>query len=199
MALLKHPLTRLGLDAFAVRRAARALEIAVFRDVYMGQGLDGIAAALARAEADVADGRAAPDRREAPVARRLEGRPRPHNAPQGRVRATHSRVCASEASSRSTRSRPRTLRPPRRSAAVPEAEDGAASPLWQEEAGTAASAFFTGLIDPALPTLSVRAADYADLYRSLIAGRERAPARRRAPAPLHLGARSRRACSRPMS
>ena len=38
MALLKHPLTRLGLGPFEVRRAGRALEIAVFRDVYLGQG-----------------------------------------------------------------------------------------------------------------------------------------------------------------
>ncbi len=44
MALLKHPLTRLGLEAFDARRAARALEIAAFRDVYLGRGLDGIAA-----------------------------------------------------------------------------------------------------------------------------------------------------------
>ena len=57
MALLKHPLTRLGLDAFAVRRAGRALEIAAFRDVYLGRGIDGIAEALARAEEAVTGGR----------------------------------------------------------------------------------------------------------------------------------------------
>ncbi len=38
MALLKHPLTRLGLDPFAARRAARALEIAAFRTAYLGEG-----------------------------------------------------------------------------------------------------------------------------------------------------------------
>src|SRR5262249_33238951 len=54
MALLKHPLTRLGLGPFEVRRAARALEIAAFRDVYLGQGIGGLKAALIRAEQDVA-------------------------------------------------------------------------------------------------------------------------------------------------
>ena len=48
MALLKHPLTRLGLGPFEVRRAGRALEISVFRDVYLGQGIEGIKAALER-------------------------------------------------------------------------------------------------------------------------------------------------------
>ena len=53
MALLKHPLTRLGLGPFEVRRAGRALEIAVFRDVYLGQGIEGIEAALERADREV--------------------------------------------------------------------------------------------------------------------------------------------------
>ena len=51
MALLKHPLTRLGLGPFAVRRAARALEIAAFRAPYIGRDLRGVRAALARAVA----------------------------------------------------------------------------------------------------------------------------------------------------
>ena len=55
-------------------------------------------------------------------------------------------------------------------ARLPEAEARTtASPLWREEAGTAAAAFFTGLLDASLPALEVRAGDYADLYRSLIA------------------------------
>ena len=87
MALLKHPLTRLGLDAFAVRRAARALEIAAFRDVYLGRGLDGIAEALARAEEHVAEGRRRQTRRAAPVAGRLARRRRPRRASAGGIRA----------------------------------------------------------------------------------------------------------------
>lgn len=170
MALLKHPLARLGLGAFAVRRAARALEIAVFRHIYMGQGLDDIASALRRAEEDVASGA----RREAAIKRlwpedwtgahdlvaRLKEAYRPLAAvfaeggeqPLQRIAAAH--VAAAEA----------LARPPEQEG------DAASSPLWREEAGAAASAFFTGLIDASLPAPAVRAADYADLYRSLITG-----------------------------
>jgi len=52
MALLKHPLCRLGMKAFDVRRFGRALEIAAFRAPYLGRGLEGVAAALHRFEAD---------------------------------------------------------------------------------------------------------------------------------------------------
>ena len=49
-----------------------------------------------------------------------------------------------------------------------EAEASAVSPLWREEAGAAASLFFAGLMDETIPALDVRAADYADLYRTPI-------------------------------
>ncbi|KAB2941847.1 MAG: double-strand break repair protein AddB [Hyphomicrobium sp.] len=170
MALLKHPLTRLGLDAFAVRRAARALEIAAFRDVYLGRGLDGIADALARAEESVAVGR----RRQMAVRRlwpddwkgaheliaRLQATFAPllkvfvHKGEQSLQAIASAHVAVAEAVCR-----------------LPEAEASeAGSPLWREEAGTAAADFFAGLIDPQLPDLKIAAADYADLYRSLIVG-----------------------------
>ena len=47
--------------------------------------------------------------------------------------------------------------------------------MWQAEAGTAASSFFSGLIDPQLPPLQIAAGDYADLYRSLIVGQNVRP------------------------
>ncbi len=56
MALLKHPLTRLGLDPFAIRRAARALEIAAFRTPFFGQGLDGVEAAIEQAQHETVSG-----------------------------------------------------------------------------------------------------------------------------------------------
>ncbi len=170
MALLKHPLTRLGLDAFSVRRAARALEIAAFRDVYLGGGLDGLASALAKAEEDVAAG----ERRQRAVKRLwpddwtgahdLVQRLREAYAPLSAVfaaRGAHAlhAIAAAHVATAEALSR------------LPDAEGTEqASPLWREEAGTAASAFFTGLIDPALPAPQVQAADYADLYRNLIAG-----------------------------
>ena len=47
VALMKHPLTRLGLPAGEIRRTARALEIAAFRTLYIGKGLDGAVTAAA--------------------------------------------------------------------------------------------------------------------------------------------------------
>src|SRR6185436_20464903 len=55
-ALLKHPLCRLGLAPADLARAARALELAVFRAPYFGQGLDGIAAEFDRAESETKSG-----------------------------------------------------------------------------------------------------------------------------------------------
>lgn len=49
MALLKHPLARLGRTPGAIRRAARALERGAFRDVYLGQGLSGVTRVLKKA------------------------------------------------------------------------------------------------------------------------------------------------------
>jgi ATP-dependent helicase/nuclease subunit B len=175
MALLKHPLARLGLDAFVVRRSARALEIAAFRDIYLGRGIDGIAEALARAEESTTGGR----RRHRAVGRlwpedwraaedlvvRLKAAYAPLLAvfaqrgeqPLQAIAAAH--VAVAEALSR-----------------LPEAEETEAGPpLWQGEAGTAATSFFSGLIDPQLPPLQIAAGDYADLYRSLIVGQNVRP------------------------
>jgi len=60
MAVLKHPLTRLGRPASDIRRAARALELIAFRTDYFGRGLD-----AASASGHAAEGQ------------RLEGYPRP--------------------------------------------------------------------------------------------------------------------------
>ncbi len=167
MALLKHPLTRLGLDAFGVRRAARALEIAAFRDVYLGRGIQGVADALDRADANK-------DRRRRAVKRlwpddwtgahELVARLTQAYAPlldvfrarglQSMQDIAKAHIAVAEAL-----------------CALPEAEaSDNGSPLWQGEAGAAASSFFAGLIDERLPALQVTAADYPDLYRSFLVG-----------------------------
>lgn len=172
MSLLKHPLTRLGLDPFAVRRAARALEIAAFRTAYLGDGLDGVDAALERAARETST-RARRDhavRRLWPEdwdgARDLVRRLREAFAPLVLVYASHE---------------PRGLRAFARAhltaaealASIPSTTADAeapASPLWHGEAGQAALRFFAELLNGALPDLSITRGDYADLYRGLIAG-----------------------------
>jgi ATP-dependent helicase/nuclease subunit B len=169
MALLKHPLTRMGRDAFLVRRAARALEIAVFRDVYLGRGLDGLDHALKRAEAAIKSG----ERRQRAAQRlrdndwiemqELVERLQEAFAPLTKVFAERGEQALQDIAAAHVKTAELLSRLSDDDTA-PEA-----SPLWQEEAGTAAALFFTGVMDPNLPAPRIRAADYADLYRSLVA------------------------------
>lgn len=184
VALLKHPLTRLGLGAFEVRRAARALELAAFRTDYFGAGLDGVEAALEEAQRDVA----ARDRRERAVrrlwdedwagARDLVQRLRTAFAPlvslyQDRSphflrELAHAHVAVAEALT----ALPEAEVPRNEAGDEPggDTSETKPSPLYVGEAGAAAANLFAGLLDPSLPPLEVAAGDYADLYRSLIAG-----------------------------
>ncbi|HMI14959.1 MAG TPA: double-strand break repair protein AddB, partial [Bradyrhizobium sp.] len=50
LALLKHPLCRLGVGASELRRGWRTLELAAFRTPYFGEGLQGVGAALEKAQ-----------------------------------------------------------------------------------------------------------------------------------------------------
>lgn len=177
IALLKHPLTRLGLGAFEVRRAARALELAAFRTDYLGVGIDGLDAALEQAAADVQAG----ERRERPVrrlwdddwtaARDLVQRMRQAFAPlvalyESRRQHTLATLAAAHIACAEA-----VARLPD-SEIKPGSDDptrAAAAELYLGDAGNAAATLFAGLVDPTLPGLDLAAADYADLYRSLIA------------------------------
>jgi ATP-dependent helicase/nuclease subunit B len=176
MALLKHPLTRLGLPAGQIRRAARALEIAALRTAYFGRGIDGVEAALERAARDVTSGAA---RRQAvrslhdkdwQAARELIGR-------LERAFAPLSKLCSRERRQPLREFVIAHIAAAEALAALPETK--ARCSLWDGEAGEVASVFLAGLIDESLSTLAIVAADYPDLYRGFIAGeivRPRVPA-----------------------
>lgn len=176
MALLKHPLCRIGLQAFDVRRAARALEILVFRTPYLGQGLSGIPAALDHAassggkrstraamrlwDEDIKNARTLVDRLAAayePLLKAYEERRAMTLADLARAHARAAEALA----------------------ALPAEEAGEnASPLWQGEAGDAAAAFFTEIMASDAPEVSLQPAHYADLVATLLARdniRERTP------------------------
>ena len=171
MALLRHPLCRLGFQAFDIRRFARALEISTFRAPYLGRGVEGIAAALDNAERD----RAAKKRMHAAAqrlwkedcdgARELVTRLAAAFDPLTKLYAaggTH----ALSAFARAHAAAAEAL------AVLPEGEAATAdaqNPLWQGEAGEAATRFFSELLAPETPSLDLRAADYADLYATLLA------------------------------
>lgn len=170
MALLKHPLTRVGLPAGEVRRAARGLELAAFRTTYLGHGLDGVEAALERAARD-AEGAT---RRHRAVRRMGDADWR---AARDLVLRLRSAFAPLDALFRQTRKQPLDIM----AAAHVEAAEALArlpatgdaevegSPLWQDEAGEAASAFFTGLLDRSFRAPDVTAPEYPDFWRGLIA------------------------------
>ena len=176
MALLKHPLCRLGLPAFDIRRAARALEILAFRTSYLGKGIGGVATAL--------DNAAHPDgRRATRAAKRL------WSDDIDQARNLVARLTAAFQPLLETYASPSTLTlsglarahvaVAEALAALPETESrDEANPLWQGEAGNAAATFFTEILAPEAPELPLRAAQYADLFTSLLARdnvRERNP------------------------
>lgn len=176
MSLLKHPLCRLGLDPFAIRRAARALELAAFRAPYLGGGLTGIEAALETAAHNSAPGSS---KRPHSAVRRL------FDEDWNGARDLVSRLTAAYApltdlynggkkfdlGSFTAAHRASALALAR----LPEPEqtldpDGNPhSPLWQGEAGELAHQFFERMDQPGIPQIEASAYDYADLYRSLIA------------------------------
>lgn len=168
MALLKHPLCRLGLDAFDIRRFGRALEIAAFRTTYLGRGIGGVIAALKKSDADRLVGK-----RQTPAAERLwpEDRAgaldlahRLQSAFAPLLKLYESDGAAGLRSFASAHAATaETL------AALPNASESAANPLWQGVAGEAANAFFRELIDDETPDIAINAADYEDLYASLTA------------------------------
>jgi ATP-dependent helicase/nuclease subunit B len=180
MALLRHPLCRVGFKTFDIRRFARALEISAFRMPYLGRGIAGIVAALDTAERD----RDA-NKRTHIAARRLwkedcEGarslvlKVAEAFKPLADLYATDTtNTLADLARAHATAAEALAM--------LPDDEAGASNeqnPLWQGEAGETATRFFGELLNPETPSVDLRAADYADLYATLLARenvRERTP------------------------
>lgn len=178
MALLKHPLTRLGWPALEVRRSARILEVGAFRAPYIGNGIDGILAALDQQDELVEKG----ERRDRAGRRlRVEDWARARDliealreayAPLLEFRAHgagHTLQDLAEAHLKVGEALARTP--------AAEIEEGAeADPeekpneLWRDEAGAAAAQLFAHLIDRNMTAPSISVDAYPDFYRSLIAG-----------------------------
>jgi len=165
-SLLKHPLCRLGMPAVELRRAVRALELAAFRTPYFGQGLDGVAAALERAQADMREGR-----RRHRVVRSLK----PDDWPAARKlmkelgRVLGPLEALFEAPAKAALSTIAKAHVEAVHVLGRTGGDEQAASLWQGEAGDAAAKLFATLLDASLPAPEMAATDYPEFYRSLVA------------------------------
>ncbi|HEY6920434.1 MAG TPA: double-strand break repair protein AddB, partial [Methyloceanibacter sp.] len=159
MALLKHPLARVGRSPFEIRSAARAFERGAFRDIYVGQGLEGARHALRAARDDEKRRHAPINEQEQAVALKLVADLEVAFAPLTALFGDRTPRQAAEFA--------------RAHAEVAEAlardERGSPSALWQGDAGDALSVLLAELID-AGRSLTIGLADYPPFYRSLIAG-----------------------------
>lgn len=174
VALLKHPLTRLGLDAFTMRASARALEIIAFRQPYFGIGLDGIAAAIDQAAQESETGeRRGPAlkrlwREDWDRARHLVTLLREAYEPLRQLAEADCDIPLCDIARAHVQTAERLAERPRDDAV--EAKTTRENALWQDEAGATAQAFFGELLNATSAGLAVPLSQWADLYRSLIAG-----------------------------
>jgi ATP-dependent helicase/nuclease subunit B len=171
MALLRHPLCRVGFKPFDIRRYARALEISAFRAPYLGRGIDGILAALETSARDRAE-----KKRMHPAAQRLWS----EDCDGARELVTRMAAAFEPLNDLYSAADEHPLSGFARAhaetaealAALPDDETPkpeSQNPLWQGEAGEAASRFFAKLLDEDTPPISIHPADYADLYAALLA------------------------------
>ncbi|MEO1280314.1 MAG: double-strand break repair protein AddB [Pseudomonadota bacterium] len=179
MALLKHPLCRLGLPARDIRLAARAVELLAFRAVYTGSGLDGVRAALHRVDTADAEGV-----RLSRAARALndEAREAAHALIDQLVAAFAPLVALYDETDPQSISACVTAH-----AAVAEAlcqlpveetddeeedigDDAPPSPLYAGEAGATAAKLLGELISAGGDGPTIAPRDYADLYAALVSG-----------------------------
>lgn len=184
MALLKHPLTRLGWSALEIRRTARILEVGAFRAAYIGNGIDGVLASLDRQDGLVEQG----ERRDRAGRRlRVEDWARARDLIEAirdafepllalkRDGGAHRLQDLAEAHLKVGEALARTpvvVEAEVDAGAEPgeQADDEPPNELWRDEAGQAAAQLFAHLIDRTLTAPELSADAYPDFYRSLIAG-----------------------------
>jgi len=156
MALLKHPLARVGRDPAAARSAARALERGAFRGVYVGEGLAGARAALYAARDEDRRGPLRLSKKEQEAARSLIADLEAAFAPLMALGAgvkpasglAEAHAATAEAVARDT--------------------SGSPSELWKGEAGEALSVLLAALIEDGR-AVTLELAEYPAFYRSLVA------------------------------
>ncbi len=171
MSLLKHPLTRLGIEAGKIRAAARSLEIIALRQPLAGQGIDAMRKTIERSRSDFESGhqrhgvmRRMGERdwdRAADLLDKIETAFEPllalaDNDIEGSVKQfveAHVKVAEALAVN----------------------HEGTSDALWAGEAGESLSLFLTDLYNDEIDGPEITAFDYPELYHSLISGQAMRP------------------------
>jgi ATP-dependent helicase/nuclease subunit B len=165
LALMKHPLARLGRSAAAIREAARTMEIAALRGVVPADGIDGISRALARSRRDIARGEA-----RAVALRRLSD-----DALQDAQELLDdvAEAFAPLVALYQARERHTIAEIARAHVAVAEAlarnVEGDEAMLWRGEAGETLAAMFAELLAGRTMGPAIAARDYGEVYSAFVA------------------------------
>ncbi len=175
LGLLKHPLTRLGREPADMRRAARHLELIALRQPAMGKGLEAHREAVARVRSHLQEGR-----RVHPALRRLK--PEDWNS-VGKLLDDLDKAVLTLAEFLKTPDKGCRLvdlvRAHVQAGEAFAADEGASfASLWRGEAGEALAGLFESLLYSDGADLEIAPREYAELYRSFVAGvavRPRAP------------------------
>jgi len=164
LALLKHPLTRLGLPIAEIRRGARMLELRALRRPNLGRGLDGLRTMLGLGDApedeDAAighhvaiSGMAARDRElAAKVLERLETAFAPLRALGNDSHSVSALVAAHIETAE----------------ALAADETGSHAALWSETAGETTALYMGKLLEAGAGPMRMLLADYPEFHRALI-------------------------------
>ncbi len=184
MALLKHPLCRIGMSAFEVRRSARALELIAFRAPYLGDGLSGVADAIERAARSLEDkGPVQPHKavrrlweddwtaaRDLAAALQLAFEPlREQFERTGDIALQDLARAHISATELLTRLPAETDETGVDKSSPDGSPEPVTNPLYNGEAGETASLLFQKLLDADALSPAISAYDYADFYRTLVA------------------------------
>ncbi len=172
MALLKHPLTRIGMKASDIRRAGRNLEVAALRTTYLGRGLMSLEAAVERARHELTEGA----RRHRSVARMRDDdwdlvhdlivRLRTAFAPLTDLDAADAAYPLSAIVTAHIAVAEALAQPA--SAAESLGGDGTGSPLWARDEGREAAVLLARLMNGETAQPSISLGDYPELFRTLV-------------------------------
>ncbi len=167
VALLKHPLTRLGLSPGDARRGAVALELLAFRQIYLGKGFVAIRPSLERGSISAIGD----THRVHPAVKALSSDDRDMaTLVLDRLEVAVAPLRDLEMAERVVALRDLVRAHVQVAEAIAVNDEGESGNLWGGEAGEAASYFFSTILEDTGPQPELVPADYPSFFRALVSG-----------------------------